>query len=298
MRPNVLSKYNTANWATQVTKAKQLGVGWARINWDYDNSDPAGRNAAVIDALKASGIQTLLVIEHNPAKGNSNLYGQGLADARQITSAVGSRVDYYQLANEGGAESLIGGRAGTSASDFDDGRYNNVKDYIKGLSDGIASGDPSAKKIVTISWVHTGFLDRLIGDNVNFDMIGIDWYSWMGSFGAKTVSSNQTLYHKLQTFGKPLTFMEVSTMPTSDGDQKYKTIVDEDAQANFLTGTANWAWSNRAWVKGFYHFEFVDNTFSSGYTDYYGLVKVKDSGTVLGDVRKAFGAYHDLIAGK
>ena len=91
-------------------------------------------------------------------------------------------------------------------------------------------------------------------------------------------------------------------MPTASGsDSKQKTTVDETAQANFLTSTANWAWANRTWVKGFYHFELVDNTFSSGYTDYYGLIKVNkssDGATTLGDVRKAFSAYKSVISGK
>lgn len=300
MRPHILGKYSAANWSEQIKKAKELGVGWGRINWDYDNSDPVARNSQVIDALKSNGINPVLVIEHNPAKGNSNLYAQGLADAKTITGALRSKVDFYQLANEGGAESLIGGKSGVSASDYDDARYNNVKDYIKGLSDGIAAGDPGAQRIVTISWIHSGFLDRLVSDGVNFDMIGIDWYSWMGSFGAKKISNNETLYHKLQTFGKPLTFMEVSTMPTADGDEKYKTNVNQETQANFLVNTGRWAWNNRDWVKGFYHFELVDNTFSVGFIDYYGLigVKTKDGVADFGDVRQAFYAYKDLIAGR
>ncbi len=301
MRPNVFGKYSGENWESQIKTAKDLGVGWARVNWDYDNSDPAARNTAVINDLSAKGIKTLLVIEHNPAKGNSNLYQQGLTDAKTITSTLKSKVDFYQLANEGGAESLIGGKSGVSASDYDDGRYNNVKDYIKGLSDGIASGDPGSTRIVTISWVHSGFLDRLVGDGVNFDMIGIDWYSWMGPFNAKKIDGSETLFHKLQTFRKPLSFMEVSTMPDAeDSSGKRKTIVDEDKQANFLGSTANWAWTNRSWVKGFYHFELVDNTLSGEFVDYYGLVRVKKVGNELvqDGTRKAFGVFRDIISGK
>ena len=300
MRPNVLGKYSGKTWQQQIDQANNLGVGWARINWDYDNSDPAGRNSQIIGALKSNGLKTLLVIEHNPNKGNSNLYQQGLDDAKLITGAVGGNVDYYQLANEGGAQSLISGKSGVSPSDFDNTKYTQVRDYIKGLSDGISKGDSSAKKIVTISWIHTGFLDRLVADGVNFDMIGIDWYSWMGSFSAKKINGTDTVYHKLQTFGKPLTFMEVSTMPTAGSDDKHKTNVDEAAQASFLTNTANWAWANRNWVKGFYHFELVDNTFSAGYVDYYGLIKANNSGSsaTLGGVRQAFNAYKDLIKGK
>ena len=302
VRPNVFGKYSSKTLTWQTDKMKDLGVGWARVNWDYDNSDAVTRNKSIISNLSQAGFKTLLVIEHNPNKGNSNLYQQGLDDAKLITDAVGGSVDYYQLANEGGAQSLISGRSGVSPSDFDNTRYTQVRDYIKGLSDGITKADPGAKKIVTISWTHSGFLDRLISDGVYFDMIGIDWYSWMGAFSAKKINDTQTLYSKLQSLGKPLTFMEVAQMPTASGsDSKQKTTVDETAQANFLTSTANWAWANRTWVKGFYHFELVDNTFSSGYTDYYGLIKVNkssDGATTLGDVRKAFSAYKSVISGK
>jgi hypothetical protein len=301
IRPNALGKYSSKGFSSQLDKAKELGVGWARVNWDYDNSNPVSRNTSIIEDLEAKGIKPLLVIEHNPNKGNSNLYQQGLDDASTITGALKGSVNYYQLANEGGAQSLSSGKSGVSSSDYNDTEYTRVKDYIKGLSDGIAKGDPGATRIVTISWTHTGFLDRLVKDGVKFDMIGIDWYSWMGSFSTKKINNTQTVYSKLQTFGKPLSFMEVSTMPTASGsDPKQKTTVNEDTQASFLTSTANWAWANRTWVKGFYHFELADNAFSSGYVDYYGLIKVdkSDSTATLGSVRKAFDAYKSLIKGK
>jgi len=299
MRPYALGSYSKSGWTKQIVKAKSLGAGWARITWDY-NGKPFVRNTEVINTLIQNKINVVLVIEHNPNDGNNNLYKNGYNDGKCIAKYYKKKVAYYQLMNEGGAQSLKNGTSnGQTMTDYNVNEYNKVRDYMKGLSDGISAGDPSAKKIVTISWTHVGFLDRLVKDGVKFDMIGIDWYDWMGDFGSSKLSNGQSLYEKLKSYGKPLTFMEVAAMPKgANASSKSKTIVDETKQNSFTMQTAQWAWDHRDTVKGFYAFELVDNISNpSQYKDYYGLIQgvKKGSNYTFGKLRKVFTSYKTFI---
>jgi hypothetical protein len=304
MRPNAIGNYNSSTWQAQIDKAKNLGTKLARIDWDRGSPNAFTRMGSIIDALRSNGIEPLLVIDYNFNSPGSNVYQDGLNDGKNIGSAFKSKVDFYQMANEGGATSIRSGTlSGVNESDYNQDKYYKVKEYIRGVSDGLAQSDPGSVRIVTISWTHTGFLDKLAKDNISYDMIGIDWYSWMGSFGAKKINGNQTLFSKLKTFGKPLSFMEVALLPGEDpNDSRKKTVVDEERQENFIASHADWALYNRNWFKGFFAFELVDNINSpSEYIDYYGLVKASYNSTgvgVLGSERRVFGSLRNLISGK
>jgi|GEM_PF-797172 len=291
MRPSAYG-YSADNWAEQIGRAKEMGLGWARLNWDYGGG--FARNDAYINQVLASGMNVVLVIEDNPATGG-DMYGSGLDDGKSIAGHYAGKISYYQLANEGGAQSIrSGGLEGSRTSDYDEGAYQSIKEYIRGLSDGINSVDPGATKIVTISWLHTGFLDRLKADGVDFDMIGIDWYDWMGSFSRKTIHTGATLYDKLRSFGKPLTFMEINVCPTSEDGSSVKTVIDEAHQTDYLTNYASWARGQSAYIKGFYILELVDNVNNNNANkEYYGLIRAEMG--KLGEPRQAFYALKDLI---
>ncbi len=291
MRPSAFG-YSPENWQSQIDKAKEMGLGWARMNWDYGGG--FARNDAYINAVLASGMNVVLVIEDNPAAGG-DMYGSGLEDGRSIAGHYAGRISYYQLANEGGAQSIRSGTLeGSRTSDYDDGAYNSIKEYIRGLSDGIKSADSGANTIVTISWLHTGFLDRLVADGVDFDMIGVDWYDWMGSFSRKTIYTGATLYDKLRSFGKPITFMEINVTPSSEDGSSVKTVIDEGHQTDFLTNYASWARGQGGYIKGFYVLELVDNVNNNNANkEYYGLIRAEMG--KLGEPRPAYYALKDLI---
>ena len=298
MRPYALGTYTGNSWQKQITKASSLGVGWARITWDY-NSNAFSKNTAIINALRDQKINVVLVIEHNPKNGDNNLYQQGYNDGKSIAKYYKGKVKYYQMMNEGGAQSIKNPTSnGQTKSDYNVSEYNKVRDYMKGLSDGIHAGDSSAQRIVTISWTHVGFLDRLVADGVNFDIIGIDWYDWMGAFKDSKLSNGQYLSDKLQSYGKPLMFMEVAAMPSTPAGSQAKTIINTTNQTNFTIQTAQWAWDHRDIVKGFYAFELVDNINNPNPAkDYYGFIAgVKKGSTgILGKARPVYTAYKNFI---
>jgi len=301
IRPSGLVGFNKDNWQLQLDKAKELGIGWARLNWDYADVAPFRRNAAIINQAKDNGIQVVLVIEHNPRDGVGDMYGDGLADGKKIGSAFGGQIDYYQLANEGGAQALkVPTLMGIELSDYDEVEYARVRDYIRGVSEGLSQTDPGSIKIVNTSWTHVGFIKKLVNDDVDFNMIGIDWYDWMGYFEKRRVNGI-SLYDKLRSFGKPLTFMEVNITPTSEEPgSSVKTVIDEGHQSEFIMHTARWAWQNRDYVKGFYVLELIDNVNNNNKNkEYYGIIRgeKEDGKGVIGKPREAFYALKDYIAG-
>lgn len=296
MRPNAIGSYTQAYWNAQIDKAKELGVNYARVNWDYNVGNTFSYTDKIIGQLKDNGIEPYLIIEHNPRDGFSNLYQNGYDDGNSIASYYKGKINIYQMDNEVGAQAIKDPTfSGVNEWDFDDEKYQKIKEYVRGLSDGINAADPSATKVVTISWMHTGFLDKLENDDINYDMIGIDWYDWMGNFFTRKISNSRTLFQKLKSFGKPIVFAEINSLPKEDPETGQKTVVDEEYQANFIRTHAELSWENRRWIKGFYVLELVDNILiDPKYLEYYGLVKVTKPGQI-GDPRQSFSVYQEVI---
>lgn len=302
MRPNALGNYQPEIWQRQIKRATALGVGWARIGWDYENADPFKRNDDVINALTNNGIQTLLVIEQDPKQeGKVDNYKDGYDDGFKIAGHYKGKIKFYQMINEGGATSIKAPTmSGQTADQYDDEKYKNVTEYLKGLSDGIAKADPDAWRIVSISFTHTGFIDRLISDNIKFDMIGIDWYDWMGPINEKKMDDGQMFTDKLKSYNKPLSFMEVNAVPSGvTKNSKSKKIVDENAQSDMISQTGQWACANRDYVKGFYVLELIDNANNpNDNAEYFGIISAEKAtgGTYIpGEPRKAYNTYQNLI---
>lgn len=289
MRASALGNYQPEIWTKQIKLAKKLGVGWARISWDYENKDPFGRNDSVINYLIDNGIQVVLIIEQDPKKTNIDNYQDGYDEGFKIASHYKGKIRFYQMANEGGAQTIKEPTMnGQDESQYDNQKYVPLRDFVRGLSEGIYKADPDAWRIVSTAFTHTGYLDKLIKDKVPFDMIGIDWYDWMGPFGEKKLDSGQLLYDKMKSYNRPLTFMEVNAVPS-------KKKVDEEAQAETISSTAKWAWQNKDYVKGFYVLELIDNINNkSENAEYFGIVSAKKA-NVIGEPRQAYTTYQELI---
>lgn len=302
MRPNSLGNYQPESWQKQIKRALTLGAGWARIGWDYENADPFKRNDEVINALTTNGVRTLLVIEQDPKQeGKVDNYKDGYDDGFKIADHYKGKIKFYQMINEGGAQSIKGPTMnGQTADQYDEEKYKVVSEYLKGLSDGIAKADPEAWRIVSISYTHTGYLDKLVTDNIQFDMIGIDWYDWMGPIAEKKMDDGQMFTDKLKSYNKPLNFMEINAVPSgATKNSKSKKIVDEEKQSDFISETAQWACKNQDYVKGLYVLELIDNVNNpNDNAEYFGIIpgkRVEGGAYVPGEPRKAYYTYQNVI---
>jgi len=303
MGPSDLNRYSLEIWKKQLKVANNLGVGWIRWRYDSENPDPFQRNDDVLKSVEAYELQTVLIIEQDPRKDSSKIdnYKDGYDDGFNIASHYKGKIKFYQMANEGGAATIKEPTMnGQTEDQFVEDKYKPLRDYIKGLSEGIAKADQDAWRIVSSAYTHVGYLDKLVKDKVDFDMIGIDWYDWMGPFGEKKLENGQMLSDKLKSYNKPLTFMEVNAIPEGKTkNSKSQTVVDENRQSETISNTAEWAWKNKDYVKGFFVLSLFDGVNNPNENvSYFGIVGVKKSSSgvvVPGDPRKSFDTYQELI---
>lgn len=298
IRPHAIGDWTIKNWGKQMDLATALGINATRVTWQHDGyykgrENPFAFGDALYDSLKENGIKMVLVIEPDPRGGITDYYKAGYDDGFSIAKHYKGKIKYYQMMNEGGAQSIKSPTAnGQDASQYDEAKYAVVRDYMKGLSAGISKADGGAKKIISTSWTHTGYLDKIVQDGIKFDMIGLDWYDWMGPIQDKKMDNGTMLVDKLKSYKKQLVFMEVNAVPN-------KTVVNETKQADFISKTAEWAWANKSYVKGFFVLELVDNVNNdAANAESFGIVAASKDGKnkfSLGLPRPAYTAYQAII---
>jgi hypothetical protein len=274
-----------------------LGVKWARISWSFDAPDQFQYNGEIIKYLKDYGIEVYLVIEPSDQfEKIQNPYKDGYDNAYRIASHYKGQIKYYQIMNEASGNAIKSGSfSGEKEEDYDATKYERTREWIKGASAAVKKADPDAFRIVSSQWVHVAFLNNLQKDNIDYDIIGWDWFSDMGLMGEKKLADGTPLIDKLRSFNKPIILAECNFRPEGENGQKGQ---PEAKQADFIQKMADWAVIEK--LEGFIVLELFDTPNSGkGYTDYYGLVQVeqKTSGLyVPGEPRQAFDTYKNIIA--
>jgi len=295
MRSTSLGRYIDTIWLKQIKLASNLGVKWVRLAWSFDAPDQFAFNDEIIKYLKDNGLQVYLIIEPPKFDKIRDPYQDGFNNAFRIASHLKGQIKYYQIMNEASGNAIKSGSfSGENDSDYDPTKYARTRDWIKGALDGVHKADPSAYTVISAQWLHVGFLDKLKDDNVAYDIIGWDWFSDMGFMGDKKLSNGTLLIDKLKSYGKPLILAEINYRPEGKNGQKGQ---PEAKQASFIQKMADW--SVQAGLKGFYVLELLDNPNSgNGYTDYYGIVGVKQSVSgvwSIGNPRQAYTTYQEII---
>ncbi len=296
MQPAGLGRYIAEIWAMQVQVAKNLGVPYVRLSWDYTNPAKFDYHDEVIKALEAQGIKIYLGFNPSiPLKNVKASYNDGLAWGYRIANYYKGKIKYYQLGNEQSIGALKGSEySGENISDYDEINYQLAKEWLRGASDGIKRGDPSAYRVITGLWLGTGFFERLERDKIDYDIIGWDWFSDMGDISSKKMADGTFLIDKLKSFNKPIFLAEINVRPEGENGQNGP---NEKNQADFLSKNADWAVS--ANLRGFIVYQLFDNPNNPlGYTDFYGIVETEKSpsGSVVpGEARPAFYTYKDII---
>ncbi|MBI2589808.1 hypothetical protein HYW32_02175 [Candidatus Berkelbacteria bacterium] len=277
----------------QLNYTQELGAKLIRAN--IESNDPAME--LMINGARSRDLDVLLVLEvdgKNPVLDASiptaALYDQGYAFATQYASKYAGRVQYYQLANE------VSGTAAHQASDtgptlknsydltYDKNRYERVREYTRGLADGVKAADPGAKRMVTGHWVLVDIMKYLIDDKVDFEIIGWDWYSDMGIDPAKKLIDNfpaLDLPGLANKWGKEFWLAEVNRESGSFDNQ-------DQAQASYLAAVAKVVQADKR-IKGMTIHMLPDMAAEqSKTTGALGLVTVKENsdGTWKFDERK------------
>lgn len=304
-RAHALANFSPEVWATQTKLAKELGSGYVRVNWENDGylngvRNAVGLNLAMIDGIIQNGMRPYIVLNQvGDLTKSADPYTDGYNLANEIAVAAKGQVDYYQLENEVTSWTLKGSQyPGEKADQYDTAKSEKLIAWLKGANAGIKAGDPQAKTVVTGQWIQYGFLQMIADANVNYDVIGWDWFSDMGLMSEKKLSDGTSITDKLKSFNKPLMLVEVGQRP--DGNKSSGFKMDEAKQVAFIDSMAEWAHTSAAF-KGFFAFELTDlpNHGPDGYIDRYGLVQFEpgSAGVAKMDhLRPAYTTYKNLVA--
>jgi hypothetical protein len=300
VRPFALNRYSDELMEQQLDSARELGVGWIRLDW-HNHQDFSWHDRIVTEAGKR-GLRVVLILEEiGVPTSDPAVTAKAKEAAGRIAAHFKGRVRYYQLLNEVSGAALRGGEfPGTDFSrDYNQTRYREIRDWVTGAGEGITAVDPEARLIVSGQWTHTAMFDQLIRDGVRFDILGWNWFSDMGDdlnepVISESVHQKITLLDKLKGFGKELWMTELNHRPGQAGQ-------DEPQQADYIRKVTERIYDYQAF-RALFVFELMDQSevaSKDGKPEYYGLVKFsKDSqgDWIIGSRKQAFDAYKQVIA--
>ncbi len=201
---------NDAGWPEQISRLSYLGTNWYRI--DIQVRVVNGQ----LDSTVKNDVRTLLTLASNKgikllpivfASGANiqqdtveQLFDKGFQAARAFSAEFAADFDVYDLDNESGSKAIVqpgdlwedpvgsgvfvaypfGGEPdGNETRHYEANRFERTKQLLDGLSKGIKAGDPTARRMFSGVWLHSGFYKRLKAAGVGFEIMGWHWY-WNG----------------------------------------------------------------------------------------------------------------------
>lgn len=294
VNPDSVRKYNKKMFVDELDLVNRLGAQWIRIGYDYTAKSRLSKYGTIIDESLAKKINVVLMIDSSsPVTGLTDPYADGQKVATEVATNFKGKVKYYQILNEQGGTTIKGAQyPGEKETDFDPVKYQKVVAWDNGAIATIRKIDPSAKIIITCHWTHYAYIDMIMRDKVDFDILGWDWYSDMGPMKDKKIVDGTLLVDKLRSYNKPIILSEVNWTPTN-GER-----FNEPEQSDFIQSMAQWAKSTN-YIKGFFVHELVDSApFGTQKANYFGLVKFKQISIGIydyGDLKQAFTTYGSVI---
>ena len=282
--PNLPWGYQDVSIVEQLALVHQLGLSSYRV--DVYNAEPATVAAlSQMAALaKPLGISILPVIVPTASAFATagDAYRWGHDTAAVLAAALPSLT--WEIGNELDAYAIKPGATGAQPSDFDDGRFDIASSVIRGMSDGIRT-DPAASRIVDITGLHFGFLQRLSASGVAWDITGEHYY--VGSAATDIGGELGGVFSQLATFGKPLALTEYN--------QQQGSLLSQQSEATTLTGIIKAVSAEAAQfrIQSAYVYELLDQPGLAGGEADYGLATgagaLKPAGQAVQSYFKAAG---------
>lgn len=279
--PNFVA-YPESKLEQQIKKAADLGITCYRTNLT-----PAYSNGAynwkyidnVIQTAEKYNIKIYAVIYDGLKQSKEELYQR----AYDMASRYGTRIAYYQLGNEIDLQCMLGAQYdGSQSSHYNMTKYAELRDKLKSLSEGIKAGCPTAKRVINMTYKHTGFLELLQADGVEWDVNGLDWYSNMPDMTA--------VVNKIGSY--PQNEIIIAEINSRNGTL---TSTEQD-QADYIRIEAANAYDfGHPKLKGYFIYELLDESQKKGGEGKYGLVRTTTTGDFDGD-KLAYGAYKQTIS--
>lgn len=220
------------------------------------------RNVRFENLLKESekrGVSILPVIKfynihlENQVFTSDEAYNKGKNQGQGFASRYGEYFDYYGLGNELDLKAQLPNTKGMKKEDYDNHKMELITAYLKGLSDGIKSIEPTAKTIINCAlWVHWGYLDILKEKNVDYDILGYHWYSDNGRPLLDINIPNINALKVLESYNKPIWLTEINR---KRGSLYYREREQDEMMKMFLRNI-----SDKNSIKAFFVYELFDQS--------------------------------------
>ncbi|OGD65735.1 hypothetical protein A3F08_02955 [Candidatus Berkelbacteria bacterium RIFCSPHIGHO2_12_FULL_36_9] len=288
--PNNVVNDQTLN--KTLDRAGELGVNWLRYEIPNYIDNPFVFTDPVINQAQKKGFK--LLISFQPTQDYqdfSDSYQAGYEQANKIANHY-KNVNYFQLSNEPASGALKPNWPGVDQDSYDIEKYKKIASWLKGAAKGINDANPKAEKIITGHWLHIGFFNLLINDNVDFEIIGWDWHQ--EDWNLTKVENQGKTYNLLEMLPKLKKDLWITEAGLYRGS-----LNGEDKQAEYISELAEQVYNSHLF-KGFCTFMLYDEAHKQGTEDEgLGIIGLKKSNSSwqLGEKKKAFDAYQDVIKG-
>ena len=275
------ASYPEKNLKTQVKLAAELGSKIYRFNYNPVTEEDFAYLDTVLAEVLAYGMDMMLVLDD--AQGTPEAIAQriGATAARYTASSPHGFIRYLQVFGEADIPALLDSNPadvpdGSRPSHYSDAVINDWYGRFQSALGAIRAVNTDSKTVISISYLHYGFLTALKNKGLQWDIIGLDWYADMGEF-------SRVLTPVKANFTQDILITETNIRPS--GNNTYAPI----STWNWLTDGMAAVYAEPR-VKGLIFYELMDEpAISDPVEAYCGLV----GGTETGDVtaRKAIYTY-------
>lgn len=279
----------------QFRLAKELGLNAVRVEYSPNN---AGANKQAIGLAKQHNLQLIFMIPFGPNDifTDQKLYDNAYHYVADIVGQYKGQVAVWQLATEPASVALIdGGHHGVDRVDYPEDKYQAVSTWLKAAAKAVKESDPGARRLINDQWVHVGFFDRFLAEGGDFDILGWNWFSDMGTDFNKVVLDHKTgqsysLMKKLKSFNHDIWITELNRRGGSnDGNEK--------AQADYIQEMAERFYAEQS-IKAVFVFLLAEDETAPPKERGYSLVNLDLAKQWTAGPKEAYGRYQSLIKAK
>jgi len=307
----------------QMGLLNDVGLGWYRF--DVLAREPADELDFIVPAAEQAGIELYPMLyppvelrapcppdpkdpcdpdyphvlgRTNPATCNENgecenwtlesIEAASFEHAKNAASKWQGRIKVWDLLNEPDGWTILSkDHNGLDPKHYCPQRIAIAAAILRGQANGIKAGDPQAKvSLNTGGSLHTGFVDLMKDNHVQFDILSWHWYNTMGRIDRVAGTGNLDLLEKLRSFGKPIWIgeanarMEVGATPTpprAECSRDLNGLPDPSGEAWALEFMRSMHGYRSRGVEAYFHYQILDQPGAEGHEANYGLVEIVPS---------------------
>ena len=250
------------NWEDMVYYTAKMGGKIIRIDLQGTNTENWDKFFALCKAYKLEVLGIVYDTTH----------------AEFFSRRYGKQIKYMQVLNETDAEALVTG-GGEGKESYNLNKIAELVGKFKEIIPIIRENSPQSEICINITYLHYGYFEHLLEQDVDFDVAGLDWYSNMDSNG--TLEDTVDAINKVT--GKPVFICESNIWtnygtPEENDNKMGGVIIDYIERCKRIQKSHN--------ILGYTVYELFNEPHKSGYEGvikgeaYFGLMYVNDDYTL------------------